>query len=684
MNANEILDMIGDAKGRYIWDAQQVRSGAIDVRRKRLSLKRVWLVAACIVLALLLVGCAVVYALRMQDMKVGEYSYYIPTEYDDAGNVIPAPSREPLTRLSQQGGANMEALAEWTAFTNTYDPDLSKAQAADRAAREGSPDSPWNLPDNYHLTYDCYNQEMVDKLDAIVKKYGLKLLSEYIPLNWYESSVLLDSLGIGGLFYDETGVEYWDGDFHLEGSFDLTMYLTLDMGDWTWERGSVDYHYSLKEYFDPQTGYMQESHDYRQWDYTRKDGKNVLLVLNQGTARIYADLPDAFISIYLDPIIWIDGEETAMTAEALEQLAELFDLSIHPQSTDMATVERYRAEANARYEEQRAAEKAKQEAQYVAGYQEFVNYRLETLISPETASYVLWDVNGDGVEELVISGWDMLSMKDGHSYQYFDLQKSGVMYPRFRPCAGNVFEIWCEDWGVWQHYFYAAGPESAEFITGIIYDSTEDIWYRSLSGGTYTENREPITEEEVRAVMDSYTPIEFDWLPLKKFGQPVMSIHYTDPYARYIADRMDRYDNASEYTYTLMDLNGDGIDELITRDANVSHGDTTYLLLNVHTIRDGELWDMGGGSFTYVCEGGVLEWSGDYQNAAHSRDDHEYYRCTTEGLVHIESVFRDDYWGHKPAGQEGKAITEENALSIIGAYKRLELDMKPCSQYPMR
>ena len=64
---------------------------------------------------------------------------------------------------------------------------------------------------------------------------------------------------------------------------------------------------------------MLESHDYTQWDYTRKDGKKVLLVLNEGTARIYANLPKAFISIYLDPVICVDGNAVSMTQEALQQ-----------------------------------------------------------------------------------------------------------------------------------------------------------------------------------------------------------------------------------------------------------------------------------------------------------------------------------------------------------------------------
>lgn len=188
---------------------------------------------------------------------------------------------------------------------------------------------------------------------------------------------MLDSLSIDSLLYDDSGAQYWDGDLHLEGTFNINILLTLDMGGWTWEEGMVSYRYSLKDYFDPLTGFMQESQDYQQWDYTRQDGKTVLLVLNEGTARIYADLPDAFVSISLDPVIWVDGEKTPMTKKALEQFAELFDLDVKPIPTTMETVEKYKAEALAKYEADRANAQAEREAQYSKGYEEYVRYQLE-------------------------------------------------------------------------------------------------------------------------------------------------------------------------------------------------------------------------------------------------------------------------------------------------------------------
>lgn len=677
MKPDDILDMIGDAKGAYVWDAQQVRSGAVPIPKRKLPTKKMWLIAAIVALMLLLMGCTVVYLLRMQDMKVGEYSFYVPDEYDEDGNVIPHETHEPIIQLSLQG-TNMEALSEWTAFTNTYDQDLSIASEADRTG------SAWDLPDNYHLTYGCYSQEMVDKLNEIVEKYDLKLLSEYVVFNWWESRALLDSLSIDSLLYDDSGAQYWDGDLHLEGTFNINILLTLDMGGWTWEEGMVSYRYSLKDYFDPLTGFMQESQDYQQWDYTRQDGKTVLLVLNEGTARIYADLPDAFVSISLDPVIWVDGEKTPMTKKALEQFAELFDLDVKPIPTTMETVEKYKAEALAKYEADRANAQAEHDAQYLKGHESFVEYRLSNAPNPEELSYILFDVNGDGIEELVINGFEILSIKDGQSYKYCDLTQTGVIVARFRPCEGNIFEVWTEDIGMYQHYFYKANTESAEFITGVTRDSTG--WYQVLSDG-YGGQMKQITEAEAQAIVDSYTRIDFDWLPLKHYGEPVLSITYEDPYARYIARKLERYDDADTFEYALMDLNGDGELELITRESVYMGDGRKYYALYFHMIKDGELWDIDGFHFTYVCEGGILEASADSPDRGLQESYWEYYRVTEDGLESIERVFQDPltmYWGHVVTGQEGKTVTEEEAMAVCNSYRRIHLDMKPFTEYPLK
>lgn len=680
MNSNDLFDIIGQTPDRYVLDAVNTQKS----NSKALPPKRIWLTAAIVALIFCLVGCAIVYALRLQDMKVGEYNFYVPPAYDEDGNLIPVETHAPITQISLQG-ANKDALAEWLEFTNAYDPDLEIAGQADQAAKAGTP---WDIPENYQFTYGCYSQEMVDKLNVIVEKYDLKLLSTDIPCQTYESSILFDSLGIDSLFLPASTVEQESGNgyFFPEGTFDISLYIALDSGNWKLENNLVSYRYSVKEFFDPAYGSIGEINDYAQWNYTRKDGKTVLLVLNERTARIYADLPDAFVSIYVDPEIWVNGEKVSMTSVVLEEISELFDLSIKPGTVDMAQVEQLMAKARADYEAEQAAKIAEQiekhESKYVEGYQEYVNYRLETAYRPERMSYLLYDVNSDGTDELIIQSSTILSMKDGISYKYFDINEVKIAGATFYPCEGNTFELCHELFAMHQYYFYRAEAEGAFFITGVIHDTNEDIWYRSLSGGSYDENIEQISAEEAQKIRDSYTRVEIDMLPLQKYGQEVTSVNYKHPYSKYIAGKLDRYEEAPNYQYALLDVNGDGIEELITRDYEIQTTDQTFYLLQIHSIKDGKLWDMGMDYFTYVCEGGILENTENFDDSAY----HYFYRCTENGVEPIEKVVRDPitlYWGHALAGQDGKTVTEEKAKSILNSYKRLELDWKPFADYPL-
>lgn len=673
MNAMDLMTGLNNVRDKFVVSAGEFRQGERQVRA--LPKRKLWLIAAVITLALLLVGCAVVYVLRMQSLKVGEFSFYIPTEYDENGEVIPMASHEPITLLSRQG-TNMEALKEWIAFKNSYDQDSTVMIESDLAMKSGHP---WDIPENYYFTYDCYSPEMVDKLNEIVEKYDLKLLSTIIQLDRYEGSVPLNSLGLTGLTYDEPNVqvEYEDGSFHLEGTFHLGMRITGDFGDWQWENGEASVRYSLKDYFDPSTSAMLESKDYDEWDYTRRDGKTVLLVLNEDTAEIFADLPDAFITIDLDSKILVDGKEVPMTRAALEQLAELFDLSIQPHPTTMEQVEKYKADAKAAYEAERAAERAEHEEKYALGYQAFVNYRLEKVHTPESLSYILYDLNGDGVDELIINGWDILSMKDGESYRYFNLNEAVLIAGKFVPCEKGVFEVYTslDIFQMFQYNYYQANPESAEFLTGVVHNTIKDKWYRSLDGST--ENIQPISEAEARGIMDAHPQEEIQWIPLVKFGQPYTFVAYSDPYAAYIANILDRFSNGEDFTYTLMDLNGDGVQELITKEPDGQE-------MTIFTIRNGERKDYARG-VSYICEGNILEECEIWDDT--ERRYYGFYRCGAEEAEFIEKVVRDPYtlyWGHAFAGQDGKTIREDQAWEIINSYKHIDLTMKSFTEYPLR
>ena len=287
------------------------------------------------------------------------------------------------------------------------------------------------------------------------------------------------------------------------------------------------------------------------------------------------------------------------------------------------------------------------------------------------------DLNGDGVEELIIEGLDILSMKDGESYRYFDMNgATGSSIRGFAPCEKGVFEMYTDEiFRMCQYNYYRANPESAEFLTGVVYDTKTDKWYRSLDGGT--ENTQPISEAEARGIMDAHPQEEIQWIPLVKFGQPYTFVAYSDPYAAYIANILDRFSNGEDFTYTLMDLNGDGVQELIIKMPDAQN-------MGIYTILNGEIKDYAFG-VTYICEGNILEECEIWDDTG--RRYYGFYRCGAEEAEFIEKVVRDPYtlyWGHAFAGQDGKTIREDQAWEIINSYKHIDLTMKSFTEYPLR
>lgn len=144
--------------------------------KKQHSIRRSMLFAAIIALTLLLVGCAVVYVLSMQEIKLGEQTVtYDIFNYDPATGEISegqeSVHQQVLTLAGLSNTPTAKAAREWYEFTETYDPDLEIKKSV------------WgNIPDfgDKYYGYDLYTQEMKDKLDDILEKYDLKLRGKLI------------------------------------------------------------------------------------------------------------------------------------------------------------------------------------------------------------------------------------------------------------------------------------------------------------------------------------------------------------------------------------------------------------------------------------------------------------------------------------------------------------------------
>ena len=666
MNAMDLIYGLNNMQDSYIISAAKFRQR----KPKRLPKRKLWLIAAMIVLTLLLVGCAVVYVLRLQDLKVGEYRYTAPTVYDEKGEPVPVPTHPLQTVLSAQG-ANQQALMEWDAYCQQNAP-VSEREAAE-------------IPEQYRWNYGCHSWVMVEKLKEIAATYGLKLLSSQVACQQYETGVLFDALGIEGVY--DGKYEPLNGSFYPEGTFELFIEFELEEKDWPYSN-YADYHYSQKAYFDPSSTVVTDFENTAQWNYTRKDGQALLLAINHEQAFLFADRSDAFITVSFASFKWNGAKKVEMSHAVLEQIAERFNFNLHPHPADISQVQQLQVDARAAYEASLAQSTRER---YTQGYESYIQNRLEHAASDynrDSLYYSLCDLNGDGVPELLPGGkltvWEVLSIRDGESYLYGDLTGMDA-FSCYEVCENHVLAL--KDYYSENRYYLRADEDGLTFLEGLWKE--EDTWYslpeRPAPNPADTE-KVPITDAQAEAIMASYVPLEKqpERQLMKNWGQPVQIIPWTDPYARYIAEMLPRFVDSGQFTYALIDLNGDGIDELLTKDVSTGYDDLgkPCYKLAVHTIVDGKLVTPESSGFTSVCEGGIL------MNRNREGTEYEFFRMNGSALESIERIWQDPlglYWTRfvsAEAVHEETAFSEETARAYIDAYKPAALIMKPFSEYP--
>ena len=670
MTSHDLLDLIGDAREEYVLEAQEYRE--LPSESRRIPLRKTFLIAAIIALTLLLVGCTVVYVLSLQEMKVGEHSFTEPAYINDEGETVPA--EEKTTALVSLQGIYQPALEEWLEFKEHYDPDKALLIANDHNES--------GVPEPYYTTYACYTWEMVDKLDEIIEKYDLKLLEPYIIVQSWEKEILFDALKINNIHLETANaqVEYGSGYFYPEGTFQINAYITLTGSDWAYQN-LITLRYSLKEYFDPVSGSVGDIDSYDQWNYTTKHGLTVLLAMNETDAHIYANLEDAFISIQMNA--YGGSGKVPMPKEALQQIADVIDFTVKPEYADLKLVERMMAEAAAEKEAQSAAEKVDEEAMIASGYESYLQYRLE---SDAEVYYSLYDLNSDGARELILRDaqgycYEVLSETTDGSFLYFTPAKTCPISV-LTPCDGNVFELSSSLGNYERYYYFRAGADGAEYIEGLTYHKEDKIWYYHPDDDPWTDNDETIHAAEALEILNSYIrdPLgeakRAEDFPFGEARTP------GDPYARHIADCLGSK-NADSLRYTLRDLNGDGVEELLIQSPCTVHGEPGTAL-SIYSQDNGELVDLNIVFIQNLCEGNLLEDS----SRIHYVDEyHNYYQLKTNSVQLYDKVYRDPETGNwfrdrdGSWGEEPELISAEEAQQIIGSYKPMELDWKPLSEY---
>lgn len=664
MTGKDLLTAMSGIDGRYIEEA------APAAAPKTRSLRRPLLIAAAIAAALLLVGCGIVYALRLQDMSIGKASY--TQRFDDKGKAIDPVEKsvDIITPYGRSGDAIQQALKEWYEFQESYDPDYLLAT--------NEPDIP-GIPNQYEYTYSCYTQEMVDKVNEIAAKYNLKLLDEWIPFQRYQSDIFLEETGIQSLLLPDSDAQIRE----LVGMLFPPYNIRMEFQIATKNAGSPwgYYHYTRKDYFPEGSTKYMDLGSYEQWDYTTPGGTKLLLALSsKGQGEIIAEQENAMIMISIDGnrslshTNYPDASEV-MTKAELESIADQFDYSIQPKEVNRAVVEEKLAAAEEAYQAEHA---------YVPEtYSDFSDYLKKNVYIPdESRQYIFYDLNGDGVDELLLG-------QDGAFTDWLEMENGEVMFRGYGEsylCEGNVLELYkAQDtyWDIEQHTYYKSASGEIRDRDKIVSVKREgNQWYRSHD--IYERDKTEISQDEAAAIMAKYPRIQLDWKPLMDYPLDESGLTLgsylkakdvqpsDDELLRIYRDYADKQD--SFYThYRIMDINGDGVKDLLRSGDGERYWD-------IWTYRYGNLIPLAIMDF-YLCENNVMERVELFHKEAGVEiEGTSFSRCNGFALETLDFAAYNKATASWQSDYYGTPMSEADAKAILAKYSRVDQGMQPISQ----
>lgn len=325
-------------------DEAYVAQAAPEGRRRiqKVSARKAVLIAAAAVLALLLVGCAVVYVLNMQNLKLGVQEETKPVYGADGQSVVgyETVNQNILSLNGLKGTPGYQAALEWYEFKQAYDPDLRI-----RAAVTQEPEFPAEYVD-----YNLYTQEMKDRLDEIMTRYRLKPQGSKLEFRTVKN--MCTALGVEKLqtARNDVAVKVDSGLCYSNGSFQLCLNFGLppeegSQIDSTW--GILKW--NRKDCFSEDYISIEDSGDWQEWNYTTASGKEVLIIRSPSDWRgwIFCDRGEATLSLQMearrdlgyneDGRTWF--EYLYLTDRQMEQIADAIDFGIQPRLVSQEDVD---------------------------------------------------------------------------------------------------------------------------------------------------------------------------------------------------------------------------------------------------------------------------------------------------------------------------------------------------------
>lgn len=697
MNANEILDMIGDAKGAYIWDARQPRRNRAASRERKSPVKRLWLAAAIAALMLLLVGC-VAYVLSLGDMALGKEDR---TYYDGSSQTVTLFSLQGV-----KGTPAYQASKEWYDWLQTYDTDQS-IRFSDQAFSE-------DFGDEYYA-YSLYSREMKDKLDEICAKYGLSLLGKMYVDPDVEAGC--QALQIQGILRPGAQAETDWGLFryYANGSYDVEGYMTLTAPDtpWPYEKQIVSFSCTRKDAFSELLGDVGPEGTYDEWNYTNADGVELLMVIDHSGVRENSlILADQGPYTFLFSIHDMDDGQHPMTKEGLEAYAEVFDFTARPQPVtqeDLQAADQRREQANQDFAEEQ--DKMAHSFSHL-GYEDRIKFQLEYALYPNQLGFAVLDLEGNGSQDLLVgeNGYiravyttrddgtqHMMPLDIGYVNSRNLLQEKGIganghmFYSYIYLCEGNSLAYAYDLEGGGKAYHFASVKNGEMVWTNRVSYHPNDPYYASNPWVKHNERSrsESITEEEFNRIVQSYKRVILDMHPISQYpladhspsgiGKPPETYNSYDDLAHSRGEWGSAQDH-SRWAFCLTDLDGDGQEELIWKEDN---------WMGVFTMQGGQVQQLAGGQNLVLCQGGVIAQTITYLDGNQTCC---YYQIQNGNAVLTDYLRYDvDKNPENPwlqsadlSGQDYSMapISQAEYDAIRAKYTPTEPNWRPVSEYP--
>ena len=327
MNGQEIFLGLSYISRKYIEEAETetVSGGAGKAHR----IRRPFLLAAVIALLLLLVGCAAVYVLKMEHVKISSGTDQRDYSLVD-GVYVKDPHTVDTTTLSMAGlkGSNAyKACADFYA----YETEL-------RASASASGD------------WAGYDDAINAKAQELAEQYGLK--PEGQPLTFRTTRNLCNALGVERFVRNsqDVSIDVDQGFCRDSGNFFVLLRFAFpeDQGyEVTYTSGAL--YWNRQDTFSREYFTLEDRGDWVERNYTTSAGNTVLILTSPSQERGYiiCDRGDALMTVWLDvnPELLsedagvVSAEYLHMTDKQLDIVADALDFAIQPNVPTQADVD---------------------------------------------------------------------------------------------------------------------------------------------------------------------------------------------------------------------------------------------------------------------------------------------------------------------------------------------------------